>query len=536
MKPVGSTTLQVWDGKANVDKIKNFVNGPVNVNWEIKKLSWLFRYKTTAPTAVPGKARWEMSRAPFPPWAAWKAVPGFGYTGTTGGNQFSIDLNAYAPRPPGWVKTGSVGTGAPVITQAKGVGQSGGSSPTSSPVLGMPKDLQPPKPKAGGVMPTKIPSALPASLSLYVRVVPLDAAGQDADLPSNYVELHFGPPEAAPPFNMDPKVWPKIALVTNRPIQGYTFDYQCWWRAAKDIKVNQIDGTPITIIKKGHLTNSCDDDDGGIVDDFIDAVGGFVDMLADFVNGVSSAFASIKDFAASTIASAIPGCSGNSLCEGAVMMGINTGLVALGMPPDLPDFEQLQAMGEDYLAETIAQQVAASTGLPGADIATKAAVKKMIDDAKAAAQSGAGSTWIPDDGRIYKPMLIIVTASNPEATPSAAMYLELSEPGGTHYNTSTVPVPSLDPGQSLKIAIALTPVDDPKAWMDLLPTAADYQTVNLAPVIEKSKAAEAALNEWRAKYLSGMVNFSARLTLPPFVGKSIWQTTCFADKTGCVLP
>jgi len=552
VKIVSSTTLQVWDGKATVDNVKYFVDGPVDVDWAKKTLTWWFKYTTTAPNAAPAKARWEMSRAPFPQWGMWEPYPGFGYAGPANGTRFPIDLNPYAPRPEGWVPSVKVGGPPQNVGQAKAAGGGGADKPpTLSQASSLPSDLKIPQPgKAGsGGMVSTIPAKLPASLSLYVRVVPLDKNGKDADVPSNFVELRFGPAEKAPPFNLDPKVWPQIAFVSYRPVQGYTFDWQCWVKAAEDIKAPAVfnlgvnPGTQdnlVILFHKGETRNSCDKDDGGIVGDIVDAIGGFVELFKDFVNGVSGAFDSIKTFAASTIASAIPGCSGNSLCEGAIMTGINAGLVALGVPPDLPDFDQLQAMGEDYLAETIAQQVAAQTGLPGADAATKAAVKKMIDEGKKAAQSGGNgsSLWIPDDAHQYKPLLVIVSASNPGTGSAAAMYLEINDTG-TRYNPAKVAIPSLSPGESFKIAIALQPTKDPKAWMGLLPTDAEYQQNGLAEVmaliVQKHQLAHDALKAWRAEYLAGMVTFRARLTLPPFVGKQVFEKSCMADKPACLV-
>ena len=46
-----------------------------------------------------------------------------------------------------------------------------------------------------------------------------------ADLPSNAVELVFGPAEKAPPFDPNPKYWPVVSFVSYRPVQGYTFDF-----------------------------------------------------------------------------------------------------------------------------------------------------------------------------------------------------------------------------------------------------------------------------------------------------------------------
>ena len=86
---------------------------------------------------------------------------------------------------------------------------------------------------------------------------------------------------------------------------------------------------------------------------------------------MSKTYSTLKNEVASTLVSVIPGCASDPDCAGAVQMGLNAGLAALGMPPDLPDFEQLQAMGEGYLVDAVAQQVAAQTNLPGADDAAK---------------------------------------------------------------------------------------------------------------------------------------------------------------------
>jgi hypothetical protein len=69
---------------------------------------------------------------------------------------------------------------------------SGGSAPTFSPKPGVPADLLGTASGTQGQV-VKLPNLpMPVSLSLYVRVVPLDTAGNDADAPSNTVELRIG--------------------------------------------------------------------------------------------------------------------------------------------------------------------------------------------------------------------------------------------------------------------------------------------------------------------------------------------------------
>jgi hypothetical protein len=562
------TKLAVWDGKPMpAANQRIYVRGPVDVDWAKKSLLWWFRGMTTAPGAVPGKWRWEMSRAPFASYGPWQATPGIGYAGTADGVQFTVNLNPYAPRPPGWpVAVSAASQPQPGAGTAVAGSLSGTQAPTFSNRSGIPPDLMgAPSGSRGQLTPLPdLPPAVQVSLSLFVRVVPLDAAGNDADLPSNFVELRFGPAEKPTPFDPNPKHWPVVSFVSYRPVQGYAFDWQCWVEAGTDItapvfwnlgiETGTTDKQAI-LFKKGTTRNVCGDDGDSIVDDFVDAVGGFIDMMGDFVDWVSKTYADLKSEVASTIVSAIPGCSEKPACAGAVQMGLNAGLAALGMPPDLPDFEQLQAMGEGYLVDAIAQQVAAKSGVPFADAAAKEALKEFIAKGKEAMQGGGGgsSPWVPDDSKQYKPLLLTLAVSNPSATGATpAMYLEVSEPGGKRYLPRTVAVPSLAPKQSVNVSVALDPVSDPKAWMELLPAQADYlkaypsmgtsggwMGVGASPAQKalqaKQAEAEAAFKAWRTAYLTGSVPLQAALKQPPFVYKVAYKTQCYADKAMCTV-
>lgn len=552
---VSMTKLAVWDGKPMpAAHLRVYVRGPVDVDWAKKSLVWWFRGLTTAPGAVPGKWRWEMSRGPFASYGPWQPTPGIGYAGTADGVQFSLNLDPYAPRPAGWIPPGTASATGPVAVGQPALGVPAGrgeAPPTFSQRPGIPADLLgTPPAKRGQLTPAQVPlTAIQISLSLFVRVVPLDAAGMDADLPSNSVELVFGPAEKPTPFDPNPKHWPVVSYVSYRPVQGYTFDWQCWVKAATDITAPVFWDAGIdtgtkdvktVLYKKGTVRNVCGSDDSSIVEDFVDAVGGFIEMMGKIVDWVSKTYSDLKAKVASTIASAIPGCASSPACQGAVQMGLNAGLAALGMPPDMPDFDQLQAMGEGYLVDAIAQQVAAKTGVPFADEAAKAALKEFIAKGKEAAQggNGGGGAWIPDDSKQYKPLLLTLAVSNPSTTGATpAMYLEVSEPGGKRYLPRTVAVPSLAPLQSVNVSVALDPVNDPKAWMELLPTDIEMAQVMLeaADIKQKVDKAGAALTSWRGTYLTGSVDLQAALKQPPFVYKVVYKTQCYADKPWCVV-
>jgi hypothetical protein len=133
------------------------------------------------------------------------------------------------------------------------------------------------------------------------------------------------------------------------------------------------------------------------------------------------------------------------------------------------------------------------------------------------------------------------------------MYLEVSEPGGKRYLPRTVAVPSLLPKQLVNVSVALDPVSDPKAWMELLPTQADYLKAyppmdssggwagglssdpNKTLIATKTAQAEAALKAWRTAYLTGSVPLQAALKQPPFVYKVACKTSCMADKPACLV-
>jgi hypothetical protein len=463
--------------------------------------------------------------------------------------QFSINLDPYAPRPADWSPSatasakGQAAIGQPVQGIVSGAGAA---PPTFSQRPGIPADLLGTPPgKRGQLTPAQVTlTALPISLSLFVRVVPLDAGGMDADLPSNAVELFFGPAEKPTPFDPNPKYWPVVSYVSYRPVQGYAFDWQCWVKAATDITAPVFLGVGIdpgtkdvntVLYKKGTTRNVCGSDDSSIIDNFVDAVGGFIEMLGTIVDWVSKTYANLKAEVASTI------CGDNEACKFAVQTGLNVALTALGVPPDLPDFDQLQAMGEGYLVDAIAQQVASQTNVPFADEAAKAALKEFIEKGKEAMQggNGGGGAWIPDDSKQYKPLLLTLAVSNPSTTGATpAMYLEVSEPGGKRYLPRTVAVPSLAPMQSVNVSVTLDPASDPKAWMALLPTDAEMAQAMLSPgnITKKLDAAKADLQAWRTKYLTGSVDLQSALKLPPFVYKVAYKTQCYADKVACLVP
>ncbi|MHB8764936.1 MAG: DNA polymerase III subunit gamma/tau domain-containing protein [Deferrisomatales bacterium] len=538
--PPGPTLrLKLWNGIGAVDGKRVYVDGPVDVDWERKDLRWWFEYRASGAQRGPLKLRWELSKATFPAWGAWHPVSGFSLTGPVEGTKhFQVDLAPLAPRPPGWAQKatampkGALGRGGAATMPGAG----GGGAP------GKKKSAQKPQPAAGS--PAGGPAAAqlaagaasapvaPALLSLYLRVVPVDAGGAPVGPASNAVELRFGPPEKQPAFSFD-IAWPEVTFASYRAVRPYDFDWQCWVVASQDW-VDPVSGQ--VIFPKGTKKNLCEKEDTDLVEDIIDAIGSFAEMLGDFVDWVSDTYASLKSELISAVASAIPGCSGSPPCEGALEMGLNAGLAAVGMPPDLPDFEQLQAMGEGYLVDMIAQQ-AAQTGVPFAEEAARAAVKEMIAQGKEAMTSGGGgsSLWIPDVSRQYKPLLVTLRVGNTLPKPTTADYLEVAETGSSRYLPRKVPVPPLDPQESYEIAVSLEPTQDPGAWMEEFSGAGSGPFGTLTTYVEELPKAQAAHTAWKNQYSQGHVKLKASMR-PQFGSETGYhvpfEKTCQAGAPG----
>lgn len=546
--------LLVWSGIGHVDQGYPYVDGPIAVDWTRKDLNWRFKLEghiaSDASRRGPVLLRWELSRTPFPAWSTWKPAPGFSAWGSVDGRpEFVVNLAPLAPRPPDWptvarASVSTTGTVKATTVLKPPAGTTGGSasatgmppsaqntttsvlrrrSADASPVSPIPSDITrgPGDAPPGGnsavtragdftVAPlteaqlARLTAAMPALRSLYLRVVPVDSAGNPIGRPTRTVELRFGPVEKQPEFKFTIN-WPTVKVIGYRPVRAYDFDWQCHVVAAHDIKVPWPGGSPQTIVAKGAKRNACEKKDSSLLDDIVDTFGSFVELVEGFTNWVSDTYASLKSTLISAVASAIPGCGDSPTCKGALEAGLNAGLAAIGMPPDLPDFDQLQAMGEGYLVDMVAQQ-AAQSGVPFSEDATRAALKEMIKQGKEAMSGGSSSgDWIPDDSRRYKPMLLTMEVSNtlPDGAMTTAVDLTLAETGSARYRSQRVPIPRLAAGKSYRLAVALEPTSDPGAWMDLLPTAQDIKMFDMSGYFAKQDQAKAAWSSWKSTYTTG---------------------------------
>ena len=510
--PVPQVTLKAWDGRLLPDHGFNYVLGPVPIDWNRTNLDWRFIWAANGSGVA--SVRWEISKSPFPASGRFVPSPGFGLVGHESATLFFVDLNLLAPRPPNWTPRLAV--------------QGLAGSFTSTGIVLPPTEIPPGKRLsrvdalnvrfAGANIPEQSSANVQAyiaqadpviaqSMSLYVRVVPLDVAGIPVGPPSNVVVLEFFEPD---PTNVIPApifVHPVATFAGYTPVRPYNFEWRCHVVMTYD--------HPLGIFQKGDKQNICDDD-SDIVGDVIDAFSDFLELLADFVNWVSDTYSDIKSEVASQVAGTLQdfGVPCNETCAA---IALNAALAAAGMPPELPDVEQLQAMGEGYAVDAMANYAEAQTGVPVPEEARekmREQMHQMIDKAvENTFTGGEGSPdYIPDVTYQFHGPILVMDVTNPSSQHvSMTDALRVEDQTGRYY-TETFCIPPIRPGQSFRIALTLRPKQDPTAWMNLLPQ--DGESLPWWEFFEKMDAAEDALRAWRTTYRTD--DLVLRVTVGPY--------------------
>ena len=498
--PAPQVTLRAWDGWRGPSGF-NYVFGPVPVNWNrIDLENWRFIWQPTVSGVV--SVRWELSKYPFPATGTFVPSPGFGLVGYASSSPFFLDLNLLAPRPPNWTPKLAFG----------GLAGSFSSAGIVLPPTEIPPGTQLTRQGALNVRfaGAKIPAASNAdvrayiaqadpvitqSMSLYMRVVPLNVDGASIGPPSNVVVLEFFEPD---PTNVIPQpvfVHPSAAFAAYTPVRPYAVDWSCHMVLTYD--------HPLGYWQKGDKTNICDDD-SDIVGDIIDTFSSVVELVTDFVDWVSDTYSDLKSEVASQVAGTLQdfGIPCNETCA---TIALNAALAAAGMPPELPDVEQLQAMGEGYAVDAVANY-AESQGVPVPEEArekVREQLHEMIDKAAENTFTGGegAADYIPDITYQFHGPILVMDVTNPSNQyVSMTDALRVEDQTG-RYHTETFFIPPIRPGHSFRIALTLKPLQDPKAWMSLLPY--EGQTLTIFELFEKLDAAEAALRAWKTTYQTG---------------------------------
>lgn len=395
-------------------------------------------------------------------------------------------------------------------------------------------------------------SELPESeyIQYFVRVVSLYSGKQTGSVNASYsktITINYGKSQAKmPPLLQEVKIKPPIPTiekVSYTPVQWETQGWQYRYVVTRQPTMKDVFGilmsssepyTPYSVGTKLDMTPH--EENKSWWEEAWDSIKSFfksmTDFLAKIVNWVSKSYASLKSGLINLAVSALPG-SWQGPLRTALTALVDYGLASMGIPPTLPNFDQLANLGTDYLA-TVAMQQA---GIPAdsmlgyglGELSGKIG-NNLTESAKAASPNPMNWDFVKLDPEcLYRPAYMTVELYNPYDRPTPAgklsftanTLLDMSKYGSDQgvtrlysaYGSSYIylykpvfgmEIPSLYPGQRLTVPIILEEyvgVPFPGCEAPVVPS--DYSTIygglgeynfnlyiqyNLPPIMEEAAA------------------------------------------------
>jgi hypothetical protein len=347
-------------------------------------------------------------------------------------------------------------------------------------------------------------------ITYYVRTIALTPTADPGVMSAKYsktVTIQYGRDNTSPVIFENIEVYPlipQVLEVTYTPIQWESTNWQYHYVVIRQPKESEIFlgfgsdklFAPYTVGTKLDFTPKPDDDSwwDEVKDAISDFFGDFVDFLAKITNWVSSTYANIKTGLVKLVADHLPLVPDqwrDELADALEAM-VDYGLASIGIPPTLPNFDELTSLGADYLA-TVALETA---GVPANDLVKDGLVdlsKGIVDNVGSASNS---STPNPmnwnfiklDPDYLYRPAYVLITLHNPYNKPTPVgtlsgyneyiinsssksfteeqLYARFG--GNVYYSTFKVvsgqKIPSLAPGQSLVIPVFLEEMTGKYYW------------------------------------------------------------------------
>jgi hypothetical protein len=205
---------------------------------------------------------------------------------------------------------------------------------------------------------------------------------------------------------------------------------------------------------------------GNLVTGALDAAGVLVDTLGAIWEDIKTTVAQIV---VDVVTWAVPGVEdlcqeiashSSESCDSLVKKGIEVGLMAMGVPPTLPSWEELKDQGVEYLAAEIATQVEASTGIPSS--VSEQVIREVAQEAvdRMTAERGVGSgpalDWIvPYLGFDPAVMTLSLREVGNAPVPDDLWLKKAADP---LYAGASLPVPTVFPSTGvLRVPVVLQP-------------------------------------------------------------------------------
>jgi hypothetical protein len=315
----------------------------------------------------------------------------------------------------------------------------------------------------------------------WMRVACLDGEGRLLAFPSNAVRVRFGPsapveidlsganvPPPEPPWVAANRL--RVRILEYQPIRWQSADAHKRFVVSGPFPLGHFTGDPYPfgpIGAKLYVSGEKEDED------LLEAIAGAIGDLATFfvgaVNWVSAAYESIKSAAIDAVAGLVPGC--DATCRDLLAAGLEVGLAACGLPPDIPDFDALVEMGKGHITDVLVEEALAQ-GLPGAsEPLLREAAERLVDEvekrSKAIADRGpSGTAWMrPDPDFQYRPAFFRVEIVNPGTQtlrPRLTVMMAGGKPWGWVFQQVNQNLPPIRPGERKEIPVFLE--HDPWYW------------------------------------------------------------------------
>jgi hypothetical protein len=348
----------------------------------------------------------------------------------------------------------------------------------------------------------------------YIRAVALRSGPETGTVLANYsktVVVKYGTQESEFTYYAPPEVvtyeanLPDVRLLEYQPIRWEYPDWMYYYEVIRQPTQKEYYSTlPESMIPNpnelmsnlpvGSIINLTPPppEDTSWLQDAWGAVTGFFSSLTEFlsevVNWVSETYADIKADLVEFVAENFPAIPQDwrDELQAALTYGLDYGLASVGIPPSLPNFDELSSMGADYIAATALEQA----GIPANEYIQDTALNVAEDlgnevDNRIRQQTNSGRTPNPLNWNFVKPwheviyrpayLQFEIQNSSTEMTPPGVLSgkvfrqlssSELSNPdlmdihaayGGLYFDlyrpVSEVHIPRLHPGQRLTIPI-----------------------------------------------------------------------------------
>jgi len=203
-----------------------------------------------------------------------------------------------------------------------------------------------------------------------------------------------------------------------------------------------------------------------------------ISALNDTYTIISQTWNDAQDFAAEMTAkgwsilltAGIYQCEDHKECLNAVRSGQSAALSAIGIPPNLPTYDQMMDAGADYLIQVTADELGAGEAYEGMPEEVKAKIRsesktfaKELVGAQSSSRkdqlSSAVGTWFMPDP-LYNsphPATVMVRAYNPAGNPrsTSRVTITVTDSAGL-YKPRQMAVPLLAPGEGVAIPVVLS--------------------------------------------------------------------------------